>query len=404
MTTPSAPLPRSVLGRHRLLAPSASVHVSPLCLGGMNFGDAWSNVMGECTKETAFEILDHFYEMGGNFIDTANNYQAEQSETWIGEWLALHGPYRRDEMVLATKYSSGYKVFSEPQLQQSNFGANSTKSLALSVEASLKKLQTTYIDLLYVHYWDFTTGVEEMMQSLNHLVQQGKVLYLGISDTPAWVVAKANAYARHHGLRPFSVYQGRWSAAERDFERDIIPMCRDEGMGLAPWGALGGGYFKPSRPTEEQQQGGGRNMASVRTGKEAQVSVVLEKVANARNPPVPLTSIALAYVMHKTPYVTPIVGGRKLSHLRQNIEALTIRLTAAEIDEIESAYPFDVGFPMNFIAGNNPKGPRGPEDISLTKRMGHFDFVKGLEPILPPAGVEKLSEAERAKVLGYRLS
>jgi aryl-alcohol dehydrogenase-like predicted oxidoreductase len=313
--------------------------------------------------------------------------------------MASHGPNRRDEMVIATKFTSGYKVFSEPQLQQSNYGSNSTKSLVLSVEASLKKLQTSYLDLLYVHYWDFTTGVEELMQSLNRLVAQGKVLYLGISDTPAWIVAKANAYARHHGLRPFSVYQGRWSAAERDFEREIIPMCRDEGMGLAPWGALGGGYFKPSAPIET----GGRNMPSVRTGKEAEVSFALEKVATARNPPVPLTSVALAYVLHKTPYVTPIVGGRKLYHLKQNIDALSIRLTADEIATIETAYPFDVGFPMNFISGS-PKGPSGPEDIPFTKRMGHFDFVKGPEPILPPVGMERLGEEERARVLGYRFA
>ena len=327
----------------------------------------------------------------------ANNYQAEQSETWIGEWLATHSPHRRDEMVLATKYTSGFKVFSAPHLRQSNYGTNNSKSLHLSVEASLRKLQTSYIDLLYVHYWDFTTGVEEMMQSLNHLVQQGKVLYLGISDTPAWIVVKANAYARHHGLRPFSVYQGRWSAAERDFERDIIPMCRDEGMGLAPWGALGGGYFKPSQTTEA----GGRDMPTIRTGKETEVSLVLEKIANSRSPPLPLTSIALAYVLHKTPHVTPIVGGRKIRHLKQNIEALTIRLTEQEIDDIEDAYPFDVGFPMNFISGGNPKGPKGPEDIPLTKRMGHFDFVKGQQPVLPPIRVEKLSEEERAKLLGH---
>ena len=336
------------------------------------------------------------------YCHRANSYQGEQSESWIGEWLNKYGPYRRDEMVLATKYTSAYKVWSAPHLQQSNFGSNSTKSLHVSIEASLKKLQTTYIDLLYVHYWDFTTGVEEMMQSLNVLVAQGKVLYLGISDTPAWIVVKANAYARHHGLRPFSVYQGRWSAAERDFERDIIPMCRDEGMGLAPWGSLGGGYFKPSQGTKTEK--GGRNMPSVTTGKEAAVSLVLEKIATARSPPLPLTSVALAYVLHKTPYVTPIVGGRKVSHLQQNIEALTIRLAESEIEEIESAYPFDVGFPMNFIASNNPKGPRGPEDITLTKRMGHFDFVKGLQPILPPVGIEGLSEAEKAKVLGYRLA
>jgi aryl-alcohol dehydrogenase-like predicted oxidoreductase len=354
--------------------------------------------MGECSKETAFEMLDYFYDMGGNFIDTASAYQAEQSETWIGEWLTRH-PRRRDEMVIATKYTTAFKVQSEPHLQQSNFGGNSTKSLAISVEASLKKLQTTYIDVLYVHYWDFTTGVAEVMQSLNHLVAQGKVLYLGVSDTPAWVVVKANAYARHHGLRPFSVYQGRWSAAERDFERDIIPMCRDEGMGLAPWGALGGGYFKP----QSQKKAEGRNLPSTLTGKEDQVSVVLEKIADARRPPVPMTSIALAYVMHKTPYVTPIVGGRKVEHLKANIAALAIRLSEAEIDEIESAYPFDVGFPMNFLGGS-PKGATGPEGIQISKRQGHFDFVKNPEPVLPPVGVEGLAEEERAKVLGYRLA
>lgn len=308
--------------------------------------------------------------------------------------MAQH-PFRRDEMVIATKFTSAYKLVSEPRLQQSNFGSNNTKSLALSVEASLGKLQTSYLDILYVHYWDFTTGVEEVMQSLNHLVAQGKVLYLGVSDTPAWIVAKANAYARHHGLRPFSVYQGRWSAAERDFERDIIPMCRDEGMGLAPWGALGGGYFKPS-PSSSQSQGkkeqeekkeGGRNLPSTLTGKEEQVSLALEKVANARTPPVPLTSIALAYVMHKTPHVTPIIGGRKLEHLKSNIEALEIRLTDAEIGAIESAYPFDVGFPMNFLT-SSPKGAKGPEDIVLTKRLGHLDFVKGPQPILPPLATE----------------
>jgi aryl-alcohol dehydrogenase-like predicted oxidoreductase len=330
----------------------------------------------------------------------ANNYQAEQSEIWIGEWLAKHGPHRRDEFVLATKYTSSYKAFSAPHLQQSNYGTNNTKSMVMSIEASLRKLQTTYIDLLYVHYWDLTTGVEEVMQSLNHLVAQGKVLYLGVSDTPAWVVVKANAYARQHGLRPFSVYQGRWSAAERDFERDIIPMCRDEGMGLAPWGALGGGYFKPSQSTEQ----GGRNMPSVSTGKEVEVSLVLDKIAARRLPPVPLTSIALAYVMHKTPYVTPIVGGRKISHLKQNMEALKIRLTQQELDEIDTAYPFDVGFPMNFLTANKNGATHGPQDIHLTKRMGHFDFVPWPQPVLPPLGIEKMSEEEQAKVLGYQFS
>jgi hypothetical protein len=140
-------------------------------------------------------------------------------------------------------------------------------------------------------------------------------------------------------------------------------------------------------------------MPSVTTGKELEVSRVLEKIAASRQ--VPLTSIALAYVLHKTPNVFPIIGGRKLSHLKSNIEALAIRLSQKDIDEIETAYPFDIGFPLNFLTGSK-KAPKGPEDIVFTRRMGHFDYVKGASPVLPPEGVEKLDEAEKAKVLGYR--
>jgi aryl-alcohol dehydrogenase-like predicted oxidoreductase len=184
-------------------------------------------MMGECSKETAFEMMDFFFDNGGNFIDTANNYQGEESEQWIGEWMAARG--NRDQVVIATKYTTCYPAPGGNEKILANFQGQHAKSLHLSVEASLKKLQTSYIDLLYIHWWDFTTSIPEVMQSLNYLVQQGKVLYLGISDTPAWVVSKANQYARDHGLRQFSVYQGRWSAADRDFERDIIPMVRDEG-------------------------------------------------------------------------------------------------------------------------------------------------------------------------------
>ena len=132
----------------------------------------------------------------------------------------------RDEMVLATKFTTCFRTGYGDKEIIINTAGNGTKSLHLSLEASLKKLQTSYIDLLYVHWWDFTCSIPELMQSLNIMVQQGKVLYLGISDTPAWIVSKANEYARQNGLRQFSVYQGRWSAEHRDFERDIIPMCQ----------------------------------------------------------------------------------------------------------------------------------------------------------------------------------
>ncbi|KAB2572096.1 Aldo/keto reductase [Lasiodiplodia theobromae] len=370
---------KSLLGRHRLLAPAASVRVSPISLGGMSLGNAWAPFMGECTKETAFELLDAYYDLGGNFIDTANAYQGGQSEEWIGEWIEKTG--RRSELVVATKYTLNPRA-GQP-VQQSNFGGNGTKSLHTSIHDSLKRLRTDYVDLYYVHAWDFSTSIPELMQSLNTLVSQGKVLYLGISDTPAWIVAKANAYAREHGLRPFSVYQGRFSAQSRDLERDIIPMCRDEGMAIHAWGVLGSGYFKS--PGEKPKEGG-RNTPHMVLGREEQVSAVLDKVAKRRN--VPVTSVALAYALQKTPYLFPIVGGRKVAHLKTNVEALSLELTPEDVADIEKGYDFDLGFPHNFL---NLAGyaPQGPQDVSFLGSMGHFDHVSPPTAIKPHGSEQK---------------
>lgn len=248
--------PKSPLAYHRILSPSASIKVSPLCLGAMNFGEAWKGLMGECTKETAFSILDHFHASGGNFIDTANMYMAGESECWLGEWMTLRNV--RDQMVIATKYSISTRLLvTEPEgAILSNYGGNNKKSLRLSLEASLKNLQTDYIDVFYVHAWEGTTSIPELMRALDDVVRAGKALYLGVSNWPAWTVVKANEYARQHGLTPFVVYEGRWNPAERDIERDILPMCKAEGMGITVWSALGGGKFKSKTQKEE---GDGRN-------------------------------------------------------------------------------------------------------------------------------------------------
>lgn len=144
-----APKPVSLLGYHRILSPTSGVRVSPLCLGAMNFGDAWAEHLGKCDKKTTYEILDYFYANGGNFIDTANNYQDEESERWIGEWMKEKG--NRDEIVLATKFTSYFPVAREVGVR-SNFQGNHAKSLRISLEASLEKLATDYIDLLYIHW------------------------------------------------------------------------------------------------------------------------------------------------------------------------------------------------------------------------------------------------------------
>ncbi|KAI1498683.1 aldo/keto reductase [Biscogniauxia marginata] len=370
---PGAPVPKSPLARYRILSPTASLRVSPICLGGMSLGDAWKDWMGACDKKTVESILDFFYEQGGNFVDTSNNYQAEQSEQWIGEWMKKRGV--RDQMVIATKYTTNFRTGHTDEITI-NFQGNGTKSLHVSVNRSLQKLQTDYIDLLYVHWWDFSTSIPEVMQSLNQLVLAGKVLYLGVSDTPAWVVSKANEYARNHGLRQFSVYQGRWSAANRDFEREILPMCKAEGMGLAPWGALGGGKFKSEEQRRNKKKEGRSDEASEA---DIKISRVLESIANRKN--TIITSVAQAYVTHKAPYVFPIVGGRTIEHLKGNIEALNLTLSEEDIKEIESAVPFDQGFPNSFLyAGATPDHPG---KIFLLAWGGTTDYVPELKPITP---------------------
>lgn len=230
----------------------------------------------------------------------------------------------------------------------------------------------TWLSQLYVHWWDFSVSIPELMQSLNNLVITGKVLYLGISDTPAWVVSKANEYARNHGMRQFSVYQGRWSAAQRDFEREILPMCHAENMGIAPWGSLGGGAFKTKG--DQGSTGKGRNIQP--TEKDMRVAKVLEDIAKRKG--TELTSIALAYVMHKVPYVFPIVGCRTVDHIRKNVEALKISLSDEEINEIEDAEPFDAGFPNNFLYGPGSGHAQEVRLLSLGGTMEHVPYPKAI--------------------------
>lgn len=282
----------------------------------------------------------------------------------------------RDQITLATKLTTNFHAGRGDKEIIVNFNGNGSKSLHTSVEASLKKLQTDYIDLLYVHWWDFSASIPELMQSLNHLVAARKVLYLGISDSPAWVVAKANEYARCNSLRQFSVHQGRWSAAARDFERDIIPMCRAEGMGLAPWGALGGGMFK----TEEQRQKAQKEgRLQVMEPSEAQIKVSKALRAVAKRKGSITTSIAQAYVTAKAPYVFPIVGGRNFEHLTGNIEAPNIKLSGDDIKEIEDALAFDLGFPGNFLYGE--KLPENPGAVWVLAMGGTFDHVPEPKPL-----------------------
>ncbi|KAI0789615.1 Aldo/keto reductase [Abortiporus biennis] len=362
------PVPKTKLGIHRKLAPNAGLHVSPIQLGAMSIGDNWeAHGMGAMNKENSFKLLDAFYDAGGNFIDTANNYQDESSEKFIGEWMEERGI--RDQIVIATKYTTNYKRGNKSVGQQTHYTGNNTKSLHISVEASLKKLRTDYIDILYLHWWDYETPVEEVMNSLHNLVASGKVLYLGISDTPAWIVSQANTYAKSNGKTPFVIYQGAWNIMLRDFEREILPMAKAFGMALAPWNVLAGGKIRTDAEEQRRRETGEKGRAFIvtdweRSPLEVEVSHALEKVAGeigAKS----INALAIAYVMQKAPYVFPIIGGRKVEQLYSNLEALEITLKKKHIEYLESVVPLDLGFPYNFF-GN------GKDYNAMFNTAGYF--------------------------------
>lgn len=221
------------------------------------------------------------------------------------------------------------------------------------------------------------------MNGLHHLVVAGKVLYLGISDTPAWVVSRANQWARDHGKTPFCIYQGKWSILERSLERDVLPMVRSEGLALAPWGVVGQGRIRTDEEEKRRKESGegGRTLSAQtweRTPDEVKISRKIEEIAKevgAKH----ITAVAIAYVMHKAPYVFPIIGGRKVEHLEANIEALDITLTQEQIKAMESVLPFDPGFP-NTMVGD------GTTDPVLLKSAGHTDRWSGVPAGHPGTG------------------
>ncbi|RPD67490.1 Aldo/keto reductase [Lentinus tigrinus ALCF2SS1-7] len=380
MFAPAA-APPTALGYYRKLAPRAAVHVSPIVLGGMSIGDKWGEIgMGSMNKESSFKLLDAYFQAGGNFIDTANQYQSGSSEEFIGEWAESRGI--RDQLILATKYTNNPHLGDESLAQKINYCGNNLKSLRISVENSLKRFRTTYIDILYVHYWDNAADVEEVMDGLHNLVVEGKVLYLGVSNYPAWLVMKANAYARQHGKTPFVVYQAPWSVLNREIEREILPMCVHEGLAITAWGVLGSGRIRTDAEEERRRQTGekGRTILGPqweRTPEERAVCLVLEKIAKEVGAE-SITAIAIAYLLHKAPFVFPIVGGRKVEQLMSNVEALSVRLTDDHIKAIEDARPFVKGYPWD-VTGDYGSVP------FLIAAQANIDTLP-LPPIIKPRG------------------
>jgi aryl-alcohol dehydrogenase-like predicted oxidoreductase len=326
---------------HYVTLGRSGLRVSPLCLGAMTFGEdlGWGT-----SVEESQQIIDRYTELGGNFIDTANFYTRSHSEKIIGDRIGRY-PARRDRLVIATKFS-GNLYPGDP-----NGGGAGRKSLVNACENSLRRLQTDYIDLYWLHMWDANTPIDETMAALDDLVRAGKVRYLGVSDTPAWKIAEANLIARFRGWSAFVGLQIEYSLLERSVEQELVPMAREFGLGITPWSPLKGGVLsgKYNRRTDGQHQADrGAMVDSFLNERTYTLIDELETIAKAHQATV--ASVALAWVRAQPVVSSVIIGARRLSQLEDNVRAADVHLTADEAARLNALTDPTFGFPHNMLA------------------------------------------------------
>jgi aryl-alcohol dehydrogenase-like predicted oxidoreductase len=317
----------------------SGLRVSPLCLGAMGFGEdfGWGASVEESEK-----IMDLYIERGGNFIDTANLYTKSHSEKIIGDHIGRDSQ-KRDRLVLATKFS-GNLYPGDP-----NGGGSGRKAIIEQCHNSLRRLQTDYIDLYWLHNWDKHTPIEETMAALDSLVQAGKVRYIGVSDTPAWKIVQGNMLAQFRGWASFIGLQIEYSLVERSVEQELVPMAKEFGLGITPWSPLKAGLLsgKYTRQTAGQNQGSSRS-ASIQhllTDKTYNLVDELEVIAKKHNTTV--ARAALAWVAKQPAVYSTIIGVRTLSQLEDNIGSTDIILNEAELDRLNELTKPVFSFPQN---------------------------------------------------------
>src|ERR1700761_4163482 len=317
---------------YKLLGRSG-LKVSELCLGTMGFGteSGWG-----ADKQTSFEIMDAFAKAGGNFLDTANIYKLGTSEKIIGEYISNHD---RDYFVLATKYSL------KDNQTNPNASGNNRKNMMRSVEESLKRLKTDFIDILYLHIWDDITPIDEVMRAMDDLIRQGKVNYAAISDTPAWVVAQGNTLAELMGWSQFVALQVVYSLIQRAPERELIPMAKHFGLTVTPWAPLAGGALTGKYLRGEQ---GRIKPESNRLNDDSQ-RITKEVIAIADELGISASHVALKWTTQQGFSSIPIVGATKLSQLQDNLKTVDVELTPEHIQKLNDASAIELGFPGDFF-------------------------------------------------------
>lgn len=312
---------------------NSGLRVSELALGTMTFGDNWS---WGASKEESKRIFDLYVAAGGNFIDTANIYTDEHSEVLLGEFIKE----KREELIVATKFT-GSVAPNHP-----NSWGNHRKNIMRSVEKSLKNLNTDYIDLYWLHIWDYTTKPEEVLRALDDLVKQGKILYTGISDTPAWIVSQSNTIAEFKNWTPFTAIQIEYNLLHRSVEYDLLTMAKTLGLGVLAWsplamGVLSGKFRKEAHDSKREAMTQGRI-------NEKNNQVVDEIIRIAKEINKTPSQVALNWLMQQSKQIFPIVGARKEQQLIDNIQATEFILEKKHLDELDkiskpaSAFPYSM--------------------------------------------------------------
>ena len=321
----------------------SGLRVSPFCLGAMTFGEdsGWGASVADCEA-----ILSRYLELGGNFIDTANIYTQGHSEKIIGDFFVKRGT--RDRNVIATKF------FCNLFAGDPNGGGAGRKAIVAQCDESLRRLQTDYIDLYYLHNWDRFTPVEETMRALDDLVRAGKVRYVGFSDAPAWKVAQAQLIAHFRGWSPLIALQTEYSLMERTGEGELVPMAMELGLGVLPWsplkmGALSGRY---TRANGQKMSGHRGAFVGEFTEKQFDIIDAAQKVAAELDTDVP--GVALAWLQGKPGVTSTIIGARTLDHLEGNLRALELKLTPEQIAVLDAASKPILNFPAEFNATRSP--------------------------------------------------
>ena len=318
----------------------SGLRVSPFCLGTMTFGQAFG--FGSSVEDSQ-QILDRYLELGGNFIDTANMYTRGHSEKIIGDHLGRH-PAKRDRAVIATKFF-GNLYASDP-----NGGGAGRKSIVAACEQSLRRLQTDYIDLYWMHCWDKHTPIDETMAALDDLVRSGKVRYIGFSDTPAWKVTEAQMLARFKNLTPLIALQIEYSLIERSVEGELIPMALGMGLGVTPWsplksGLLSGKYTRENASVKTDRSGWFKSSLTEKT-----YGILDELIKIAGEVDSTPARVALAWVQDRPGVTSTILGARTVAQLEDNVAALEVKLMKEHVTSLDALSKPTLNFPADFLS------------------------------------------------------